>query len=1090
MIKSFVSIAILIFLLSACSEETKTTSESTTNTEEGMGFSLIPSAKSGITFKNNIVESEELNHLTWDAFFYGGGVSIGDLDDDGLPDIYFTGNQTSDVIYKNLGGLKFQDVTPQLIKEEVSWSNGVTMADVNGDGLLDIYVSKTHWGKDKEKVELRKNKLYINKGGMTFNEEAEAFGLDNESYSTQASFFDYDGDSDLDVFLLNSPSNNLQQKVEYSTSEFPDFCTDRLLRNDGASFTDITTEAGVHALSFGLGVITQDLNHDGLTDIYVANDYEKPDYYYINNGNGTFTNKLDQNFKHTSNTAMGVDAGDINNDALSDLCVLDMQSESHYRSKTNMPSMSTETFFNYVSKGYNYQYMTNVLQKNNGTGFFSDIAQMAGISSTDWSWSVLIEDYDHDGMNDIFITNGINRDIRNNDFSQEFDKLLENNERIDLFELANKTPSTKISNYLYSNNGDFTFSNKSEDWNTNHPSFSYGAAYGDLDNDGDLDLVVNNNEEEPFLYENLTSGNNWISIKIKGKGKNTRGLNSKAIIFSNGKKHYKELSPTRGYQSSVEDKFNFGLGKCAKIDSLIIIFQDGSTVKKFDVLTNQELIINETDSKRQPIKVYDFQAPSFKRVAQSIGLETAHKENDFDDWENEILLPHRESRNGPKMASGDLNGDGLDDIVICSAAGQTPTVYSQTGTGFSETNGTWMESKLQENVDVQILDFNADGLLDFYLVNGGNHLPKDHEDYKDELFLNSPSGFAKQITTETINGSCAAIGDINNDGFTDLFIAGNNTPNSYPNSDGNVIYFGNKEGSLSVSASLTENTPLGMIKDAQLIDLNNDSYPELIVLGHWMSPTILWNNEGVFDKFSPVGNLNGWWYSLEPSDVNGDGHIDFICGNMGLNNKYHPSSEKPLKLYQSDFDNNNTNDIVLAKPFEGKYVPVRGRECSSEQMPFLEDEFENYEGFANASIEEVLGEDKISKAAFFQVNEFRSGILLNDGNGKFNFKPFPNLVQSFPVLDIVTHDLNNDGKLDFILAGNHYDAEVETTRHDSGNGLILMSTQTEEHLVLTGIESGFFAQGNVKSLLKMKLGKRDLLLVGNNNSKIGAYFIE
>ncbi|MEO0403875.1 MAG: CRTAC1 family protein, partial [Bacteroidota bacterium] len=666
MMNRFLSLSaffVAMVLVGCDSNENKDTSSelqnsSATTKEKAEGFESLDPDQTGILFSNFISETEEVNHLEWDAVYYGGGVAIGDVNNDGLPDVYLCGNQVNDALYLNQGDFQFKDISIESgIANYPGWSNGVSMADVNGDGWMDVYVCRSSWLMDKESSEARENKLFLNQQDGTFKEVAKEWGVNNQGYSTQASFLDFDHDGDLDMFLLNAPSNNLDQKVRYAQTGFPDFAKDLFFENvNGQSFNDITDKAGVGAFSFGLGVIASDLNHDGWVDIYVANDYERPDYLYINQRDGTFSNELNDLIKHTCFTAMGCESSDLNNDGFVDLTVLDMQSPDHQRSKTNMPSMQPEVFWDYVQKGYNHQYMTNVLQVNNGRGFFSDVSQYAGIASTDWSWAVLGFDADQDGLKDLYITNGINRDIRNNDFALSFQEKLDNNEQVSLFDMVQETPVTQLSNYFFHNKGDFQFNKTQKEMGLDQPSFSFGAAYGDLDNDGDLDLIVNNNNEPPFVYRNSTANNNWLQVKTDAGTMNPFGYGSKAIIHVGNEIQYQECTPVRGYQSSCEPMMHFGLGNEKTIDSLLVIFPDGTSHKEYNVKANQMLEYSIAIAKKQPINVYQFPEPSFQDYTAALGDRIEHKENDFDDFAREILLPHKQSDLGPAMAVADVNG--------------------------------------------------------------------------------------------------------------------------------------------------------------------------------------------------------------------------------------------------------------------------------------------------------------------------------------------------------------------------------------------------------------------------------------------------
>ena len=1080
--------------LTACVDN-KEKEEATMSTQASRFISLNPD-QTGITFQNTITENVEMNGLTWDAVFSGGGVGIGDINNDGYADIYFAGNQVKDALYLNNGDFTFTDISERSgISQHEGWSSGISMVDINADGFLDIYVCRNSWKMDSDDPDFRRNKLFINNGDLSFSEKSSEYGLDHQGYSTQASFMDFDKDGDLDMFLLNTPSNNIAQKVEYErTNSYPEWVSDQFFVNHDGHFNNITKEAGISNFSFGLGVVAADLNHDTWVDIYVANDYERPDYMYLNQRNGTFQNKLNEKIKHTSFTSMGCDAADINNDGLTDLAVVDMQSADHFRSKTNMPTMDEEQFWGYVKRGYNYQYMTNVLQVNSGVGFFSDVGQYAGMSSTDWSWAILMADYNNDGNKDIFISNGINKDLRNNDFSMEFEEINQRGERVDLLELSNKLPSNPLSNYFYLGKGDYEFVEHSKDLGLDEASFSFGAAYGDLDNDGDLDLVVNNNNKAPFVYENQSGiGNNYLKASLKGPSSNPFAYGSKIFAYAGKQIYYQELNPVRGYQSSCESNVILGLGKLDNLDSLICIFPDDKSIVQYNISANQNLSLDYKNAKNQKLRVYDLQPRIFQDQSLKIGIDFVHTEDSYDDYIKEVLLPHSQTRIGPKIAVGDINGDKLDDFFVCGAAGQPGQIFVQNSDGAFDGKNflAFDKDKDLEDVDALIIDFDGDGDNDLLVQSGGG---AGLDNWSDRLYINTNNEFIRSEDFPTINsnGSCLSVKDFDKDGDLDLFVGGRGEALRYPYPGTSGIWRNDDGKLVNVSAEIAQDLiNVGMVTDAVWADINADGNDDLLVVGEWMQPTAFIQVEGKFEKkldwFENASDYSGWWFHINKADINQDGKMDFILGNIGTNNKFHPSPEKPLSVYSSDFDKDQSNDIVLAKKYKGKTVPTRGRECSSEQMPYISEKFESFESFANASIENILGE-QIEEALILEAKNFSSGIVLSSESG-YQFIVLPPLAQMSPIMGSVVYDFDKDGNLDILVAGNLFDAEVETTRHDSGNGLLMKGNGAGKFETVSPLNSGFYAPTNVRDLAiaTNNAFPSAWIFVASNNNRLSAF---
>ena len=1074
-----------------------------TKSSEKTLFSRIPGSVSGIDFVNALKENPESseNILSYPYFFNGAGITIGDINNDGLSDIFFSANQGPNKLYVNQGNMKFKDITATAGIGKKNWSTGVTMADVNNDGFLDIYVSQ---GGNFDNPETRQNLLFINNGNLTFSEKGQEYGLNDKGIGTQASFFDYDKDGDLDCYVMNEckyenvPLNIVLREIRNHQNLVD--ASGKLYRNDGNKFTDVTEQAGVLRYGYGLGLMTADLNNDGWTDIYVANDYSVPDFMYINNKNGTFTDKTREMTRQIEFYGMGVDINDITNDGLPEIGVVDMATDDHFMGKTLMASMDVKGFWFYIdSLNYQYQYMFNALQLNNGNNTYSNIANLAGVAKSEWSWASLFGDFDNDGFKDYFISNGYKRYARDNDFRNEMERVRnENGGSVPVSmrkEMYEKMPSFKLSNYMGQNSGHLKFENVATEWGLGEPTWSNGAAYGDLDNDGDLDLVVNNIDDEAFLYENHAAENkenNFLTVKLKTKGliENTKVfLTSGESIFS------QELCSTRGFCSSVDRKLHFGLGKIKEADALYVQWPDGKTQKLEKVKAGQILELDHANASTIPLPVFHKSDNLVAKISPaSLGIDFAHKENPFNDFDKEILLPHKQSTLGPHITKGDANGDGYEDIYIGGAANQASVLYFQNASGkFSKApSQPWEADKACEDTDAVFFDADGDGDMDLYVVSGGGgEMANYPRTLQDRLYINQGNGkFMKStgsLPEDFYAGFRVKSADFDGDGDMDLFVGGRGVAGKYPYPDRSMLLRNDKGKFTDVTQTWSkELMNPGMVTDLIWTDFNNDKKPDLIMVGEWMNIRFFENRGNSFADVSRskgTAELNGWWYSIAEDDIDNDGDKDLVVGNIGLNTKFKAKPEKPFTVYSADFDDNGTNDIVLTKEYKGRMVPVRGRQCSSEQMPFIKERFKTYKDFANASLGDILGEEKLKAALKLTANEFHSIVLIND-NGKYSKKDLDMQAQISPVNAIVIEDLNGDGNKDLIISGNNFDTEVETQRYDAGIGMILLGNGKGDFKSVPGYLSGFFASGNTKDMIICPVGssKTQYLMLANNNS--------
>ncbi|WP_430410427.1 VCBS repeat-containing protein [Kordia sp.] len=1012
-------------------------------------FSVINNDHTNIHFKNEVQENLYFNFLNYSYIYNGGGIAVGDINNDGLDDLYFSSNQGSNALYINKGDFKFEDITKKAnVSDENGWTTGVSMIDINNDGWLDIYVCKSGSLKNHE---LRKNKLYINQKDNTFKENAATYGIDHFGFSTQAYFFDYDTDGDLDVYLVNhrfdfQNNTNIDARIQQQKEPYN---SDQLFRNDGNHFTNVTRAAGIENKAWGLSASIGDFNNDSLPDIYVANDFLEPDFLYINQGNGTFKDEILTRFKHISANSMGSDFADINNDLLPDLLVLDMLAEDHIRSKENMANMSTENFNAVVNAGYHHQYMSNMLQLNNGDGTYSEIAQLSGIAKTDWSWAPLIADFNNDGYNDVFVTNGIEHDLSNQDFRNKMKTNIQNRKKVSLQEAINMMPSNTLSNYIFQNNKDISFSNKTKDWGFTTKVNSSGAVYVDLDNDGDLDLVTNNQDEEAQVYKNYSEGNS-ITFSLVGTDQNKNGIGTTIHVYANGLQQAKTVQLSRGYQSSVTNKLHFGLGEITKVDSVKIYWQDGKKQLLSNIKINKAITINYKNATQEKVESSNSVALFETINPTDLGIEFTQKENKFNDFELQVLLPQKQSEKGNPLAVADVNNDGLDDFFVGNAKGSISKLYLQKSDGtFSENNQKLFEAeKKYEDTNAQFIDVDNDKDLDLYVTSGGYENEENSLLLQDRLYINDGKGNytkSNRLPKIHINTKAIAAADYDNDGDIDIFIGANTKHGKYPLAETSYL-LKNENGKFTNTKDevISEISELKLVNDAIFSDYDADGDLDLLVVGEWMPITIFENNNGKFDKknLSELANATGWYQSIREADIDNDGDNDYIIGNWGTNNKFHPTEEKPLHIYAGNLDQNASFDMALSKVSKtGQLLPVRGKQCSSEQTPMLNSKIKTYKDFAASTLPEIYGQENLANATHFKVTNFKSFSLKNNGNGSFDIQTLPNQAQFGPTLSIATHDFNTDGYTDIFGVGNIYDAEIETIRYDASRGYVLLGNE-------------------------------------------------
>ncbi len=1066
------------------------------------GFQELDAKQTGLDFTNFVEETQSLNVNHFLYMYNGSGVAIGDLNNDGLDEIFLGGNDATSKLFLNEGNLQFKDITSSSKIVADKWVNGVSMVDINNDGWLDIYVCNA--GPSRENADF-KNQLFINNKDLSFTESAAQYGLDVESHSNQAFFADMDKDGDLDMYLLNHLDRGFEKDpvlfLKRLLEEFPESelakVSNMYFENENGKFTNKSVEKGLANLAFGLGAAIADLNQDGWLDIYATNDFFLPDFYYINNKQGAFEHASDRLISHISYFAMGIDANDFNNDGHHDLAILDMTPEDHVRNKTVMRSMDVG-LFNTLSETLKFpkQYMNNSFYLNAGDGYLMDVAHYLRVSQTDWSWAPLLFDIDNDGWKDYFVSNGYLRDFMDNDHGvakADKEKILGRslNEE-EWYQHLQEMPSTPIKNMVFSNYEGKKLIDKTDDWGIQTPTFSNGAAYSDLDLDGDLDLVINNLNANASLLENINGSNAFTSVQLRNTQNPNAVYHAKVSVHIDSLIQYQDYTFTRGFNSSMGHRLHFGLAGADKIDSIVVNYLDGTIQTMVNPEVNKHLILDKSEAKTRKKDTKETDRILIDLTPRVGGFKFEHTEDTFNDFEEEILLPHKYSNLGPCLAIADVNGDGLEDFYLGGSAGYPGMIAYQRGSKFEAIPmPSFDKDAAYEDIGAHFFDFNKDGYPDLYVASGGGGDVSKPSFLQDRLYINQKDGTFRRSRNAlpTIASSTSQIisDDFNGDGQMDLFVAGRNKPKKYPLAAQSYLLI--QENGVFVDKTSTyfsESLP-GMITGIAYEDVNGDQQKDLVFTAEWEAPSIFLRSDKGFKKQDNTGfdNVKGWWQSIAIHDFDKDGDKDLMFGNIGENNKFHPSNKKPLGIYAGDVDHNGSHDIVLTKHYKNMVVPVRGKECSTEQMPFLADKYKYYNDFASSSINEILGKENIEKVDSFSVNDFASYIAINQGNGlSYEMVKLPFEAQLAPIKAMVVLDFNADGYTDVFCAGNIQETEPETTSYDAGGGLMLLGKGDGNFTTSLNIDfAGARCNGNVTDMKTIRLGRSQTgIIVANNNS--------
>tara|TARA_B100001094_G_scaffold271180_1_gene276356 strand:+ start:1069 stop:4353 length:3285 start_codon:yes stop_codon:yes gene_type:complete len=1063
-------------------------------------FELKKSSYTNVDFTNTLNYTEELNPYTYRNFYNGGGVGIGDFNNDSLPDIFFTGNLVSNKLYINKGDFVFDDVTDEAgLNSSGIWSTGVSVVDINHDGYLDIYVCKS----GPPGGERRNNELFINNGDLTFTEKSKDYGLDNEGLSTHAAFFDFDNDGDLDCYLLNNTIKSIGVGLDM-VKGLRDISSDqgnKLLRNDDGYFTDVSSSAGIYTsnIGFGLGVTIGDINLDGWSDLFISNDFFEKDYLYINNKDGSFKESLEEYVNETSMGSMGADMADINNDGYSEIFVTEMLPDRHDRRVSKAVFDNWDKYQFSIDQGYFHQFNRNVLQLNNQDGSFSEISRITGVDATDWSWGALIFDMDNDGNKDIFVANGIYKDLLDQDYVNFLanPSVISNmiqSEKEPVKKLIDMIPSEPLSNYAFQNLGSLNFRDETKNFGLDDLTYSNGSAYSDLDNDGDLDLIVNNVNMLSNIYENKSTSN-WVSFSFDSNSKNKYGVGNKVFVYADNKMQYQELSPMRGFQSSVDYRLYFGLGDVNVIDSVKIIWNDKEVSILKNIKPNSHHTLNEEGvNKNLTINKPSPNKPFLKTSNYQINY--SHSENNFVDFDRERLLYKMSSNEGPCTCVADFNDDGREDLFVGSAKGQISSIFFQELNGsFKSYNSAFEKDILSEDIDCLIDDFNGDGKLDLIVASGGSEYSKFSPELRDRLYLNIGDKKLKKLpnSLSTISSfestSTISSYDFDRDGDKDLFLGTRLNPGAYGTKTRSYLLENNGEGVFKDISEkyLGDARFMGMVTDSEFIDIDNDNTKELVVVGEWMPVKIfkfLQNNLVDITDSLGLSKTNGLYNNMHSEDLDGDGYTDLVLGNYGLNSMFRASIEQPLSLYVNDFDNNGRTEQILAMHYDEKLYPIVQLKDLWMQIPSLKKKYLKFENYKNVTMDKLFDPSTIRDSEVKKVYNLSSVSLYNKKGKGFEIKELPFMAQLSPIFSIISDDINNDGIMDLILGGNLSRIKPEFGPNSSSYSTLLLGAKDNRFKYVNSKLSGLFISGEIRDLDKIKINNKDSYIFAVNNSKL------